>query len=437
MKPLLTFLAASCLAFPVLAQADLLPKANASFPTPDMDEVRLGQLLFFDPILSGNRTVSCATCHHPRFATSDGVSLGIGDGGIGLGPDRKPDPQNLPEERVPRNAPALFNLGAAQFQTLFHDGRLEANETDPFGFRTPLGEDMEQGFDGVLSAQTMFPVLSPDEMAGHYSENDVAQAVRQGFFTGPNGAWAILTARVAAIPAYREGFDTLLPPDKPLHFSDISNAIAAFMAFEWRADDSPFDLYLRNGTPLGQDATAGMALFYGKAGCGTCHAGQFQTDHRFHAIGMPQIGPGKSARFEPHHHDVGRMRVTGAAADAYRFRTPSLRNVLQTAPYGHDGAYKDIRGVLEQHLTPQAALDSYDPAQAVLPPLAGAVDFANLTDTDEIARITASIDLTPVALSDAEKDAIIAFLGSLTDQTSLNGRLGVPATVPSGLPVDQ
>lgn len=437
MKPVLTFLAASCLAFPVLAQADPLPKANASFSTPDMDEVHLGQLLFFDPILSGNRTVSCATCHHPRFATSDGVSLGIGDGGIGLGPDRRPDPDNYPEERVPRNAPALFNLGAAQFQTLFHDGRLEADSTDPFGFRTPLGEDMEYGFDGVLSAQTMFPVLSPDEMAGHYSENDVAQAVRQVFFTGPKGAWAILTERVAAIPAYRAGFDALLPSDKPLHFSDISNAIAAFMAFEWRADDSPFDLFLRDGTPLDQDATAGMALFYGKAGCGTCHTGQFQTDHQFHSIGMPQIGPGKSARFESHHHDVGRMRVTGAAADAYRFRTPSLRNVMQTAPYGHDGAYGDIRGVLEQHLSPETALRSYDPAQAVLPDLSGVVDLANLTDTDEIARIAASIDIAPVTLSNMEKDAIIAFLGSLTDQTSLNGRLGVPATVPSGLPVDQ
>ena len=68
------------------AVADTMPKPDALFPEPNMDQVRLGQLLFYDPILSGNKTVSCATCHHPRFATSDGVSLGLGDGGIGLGP---------------------------------------------------------------------------------------------------------------------------------------------------------------------------------------------------------------------------------------------------------------------------------------------------------------------------------------------------------------
>ena len=154
MKRLALFLIAS---FAQSASADTLPKDNAVFPEPNMAQVRLGQLLFYDPILSGNKTVSCATCHHPRFATSDGVSLGLGDGGIGLGPDRHVDPKNPPEQRIPRNSPALFNLGATEFSVLFHDGRLEADTTDPSGFRTPLGADMEGGFDGVLSAQTMFP----------------------------------------------------------------------------------------------------------------------------------------------------------------------------------------------------------------------------------------------------------------------------------------
>ena len=68
--------------------ANPLPTADAVFPKPDMAAIRLGQLLFYDPILSGNQTVSCTTCHHPRFATGDGLSLGIGDGGIDLSPDR-------------------------------------------------------------------------------------------------------------------------------------------------------------------------------------------------------------------------------------------------------------------------------------------------------------------------------------------------------------
>ena len=70
-----------------------------------------------------------------------------------------------------------------------------------------------------------------------------------------------------------------------------------------------------------------------------CHSGQFQTDHHFHAIAMPQIGPGKAERFEQHQRDEGRMRVTGRRQDAYAFRTPSLRNVTHTAPYGFLGIY--------------------------------------------------------------------------------------------------
>ena len=95
------------------------------------------------------------------------MSLSLGEGGIGLGPDRRADPENLPEQCLPRNAPALWNLGVAEFRVMFHDGRLEDHPGFPGGIRTPLGEDMVQGFDDALAAQAMFPVLSADEMAGH------------------------------------------------------------------------------------------------------------------------------------------------------------------------------------------------------------------------------------------------------------------------------
>ena len=131
-------------------QAGPLPHANAAFPEANMAEISLGQLLFYDPIISGNRTVACATCHHPRFGTSDGVSLGLGDGATGLGPARAPDPENLPEKRIPRNSPALFNLGATEFTTLFHDGRLEADPSRASGIRTPLGADTEAVLKDVL-----------------------------------------------------------------------------------------------------------------------------------------------------------------------------------------------------------------------------------------------------------------------------------------------
>lgn len=411
-----------------------LPAPDADFPPQDPRAVELGRLLFYDPILSGSRTVSCATCHHPRFATSDGVSLGLGDGGIGLGPDRGHDPANPPEQRIPRNSPALFNLGATEFTRFFHDGRLEADPARASGIRTPLGADMEAGFASALSAQSMFPVLSGDEMAGHYSENEIAQAVRQGVLTGPGGAWDRLAARVEAIAAYRAGFDAVIGP-RPIRFADIANVIAAFIAVEWRADQSPFDAYLRDGTAMAPAAMRGMALFYGKAGCDGCHSGLFQTDHDFHAIAMPQIGPGKAARFESHSRDTGRMRVTGRAADAYAFRTPSLRNVAETAPYGHSGAYARLEDVVRHHLDPVAALAAYDPAQAVLPGPGFASDFRVLADAAERARIAAANELAPVALSEAEIADLLAFLRALSDPVSLAGRMGVPETVPSGLPV--
>ncbi|KAB2884904.1 MAG: cytochrome-c peroxidase [Albidovulum sp.] len=405
-----------------------------------MDEARLGRLLFYDPILSGNRNISCATCHHPRFATSDGLSLGLGEGGIGLGPERKPDPANLPEQRIPRNAPALFNLGAHEFTVMFHDGRIEVDPSRPSGLRTPLEDEMVAGFASILSAQTMFPVLSPDEMAGHYQENDVSTAVREGIITPPGGAWDILSKRVAAIPAYRDMFSAAYPEiagGRPVGFTDISNAIAAFVAFEWRSDNSPFDVMQRGGGTLAPEAQAGMDLFFGKAACSGCHSGKFQTDHGFHAMGEPQLGPGKAERFERHSRDVGRMRVTNRPEDAFAFRTPSLRNVTATGPWGHAGAWSDLAAFLHHHADPSVGLSGYDRALALLPAIDLAKsDWAILDAPDEVHAIEAAAP-PGRPLSQVEVRQLIAFLDSLRDRAAIDGRLGVPEAVPSGLPVER
>ncbi|NOR62262.1 MAG: c-type cytochrome [Rhodobacteraceae bacterium] len=405
-----------------------LPQANAEFAAHDPAEIALGQLLFYDPVLSGNRGVACATCHHPRFGTSDGVSLGLGDGGTGLGPARRANPENLPPRHVARNAPALFNLGANQFSVLFHDGRLEALQG---GIRTPMGAEMVAGFDSPLAAQAMFPVLSADEMAGHYGENDISRAVSQGLITTEGGAWDIIAARVAALPEYRARFDGVIG-DTPIRFTDIANAIAAFTAVEWRADNSPFDQFLRSQAPLNKAAMRGLTLFYGKAACDSCHSGQFQTDHQFHAIAMPQFGPGKAAEFENHHRDTGRMRVTGQAADAYRFRTPSLRNITLTAPYGHSGAYANLEAIIRHHLDPIIALNNYDISQAILPVLPAPTDTWVQDRPAEMHAIASANSLPAWRLTDAEVADILAFLHTLEDPVS---RLGVPPSVPSGLPV--
>jgi len=412
------------------------PLTDADFAPVNEVEARLGQLLFYDPILSGNRAVACSTCHHPAFGTGDGLSLGLGDGGIGLGPKRVADPVNMPEQRIPRNAPALFNLGAHEFTVLFHDGRIEVDLDRPGGLRTPLDADMVTGFASLLSAQTMFPVLSPDEMAGHYSENDVAQAVRRGVITGQGGAWDIIAQRVRDTSDYAAEFIAVydhIDASDQITFADISNAIAAFMEFEWRSDNAPFDAVLRGQVALPEPAATGMALFYGEAGCAGCHSGPFLTDHAFHAMGAPQIGPGKAARFESHARDEGRFRVTGESADLYAFRTPSLRNVALTGPYGHAGAHRDLRSFVAAHLDPVSALETYDLGEAVLPALP-VDDARGLADKPAIAK---AVTFQPRTISDADVTALIAFLDALTDSAAIEGRLGIPEAVPSGLPIDR
>lgn len=418
------------------------PLSDADFPPHSRAEIELGQLLFWDAELSGNRNIACASCHHPRFGTSDGVSLGIGEGGTGLGPERRAIPENHPEQRIPRNSPALWNVGARGFTALFADGRIEVDRARPQGFRTPMEDEMVAGFASLLSAQTMFPVLSNDEMAGHYDENKISTLVRQGRITGPDGAWAALAARVAAIPDYAERFGAAyreIAAGRAIGFTDISNAIAAYMTFDFRSDQAPFDALLRGEAALEPRAQAGMALFYGKAGCATCHSGALLTDMRFHAMGEPQIGPGKAERFENHQRDTGRQRVSNDPADAFAFRTPSLRNVTLTAPYGHAGAYVDLAGYLRQHLDAGATLAGYRLGNALLPVLdTDKPDLAPGPAGADFTAIAAAVSTAPAALSDAEIADLVAFLTALEDPVAkAGGRMAPPDSVPSGLRLDR
>jgi len=414
-----------------------LPLDDSDYRSVNENEAKLGQLLFYDPILSGNKEVACATCHHPSLGTGDGLSLSLGDGGKGLGNKRIVDYENLPEQRVPRNAQPLFNLGAKQFKTLFHDGRVQVDLSRPSGLRTPLEEEMVEGFSSIISAQTMFPVLSADEMAGHYSENEISEAVRRGTLTGEGGAWDLISKRVGSVPAYSDFFIDIydhIEVAKDIKFTDISNAVAAFMEFEWRSDTSPFDDFLQGKINLNTSQENGMELFYGKANCSSCHAGALFTDHQFHATGQPQVGPGKAARFQSHSRDLGRFRVTGNIKDKYAFRTPSLRNVELTGPWGHAGAYNELEAFLGAHIDPYLALSNYDKSNVTLTKY-DTNDWKIMDDASEVKAIADAISIKPVIISEGEVTDLLAFLGTLTDTKAQKGRLGIPETVPSGLKI--
>ncbi len=135
--------------------------------------------------------------------------------------------------------------------------------------------------------------------------------------------------------------------------------------------------------------------------------------------------------------DRGLQYVTGDIEDRYRFRTPSLRNVTLTAPYGHSGAHPTLVGIVRHHLDPMAGLMRYDRAQAMLMPAQfGADDWGTMEDQDTLLEIAAGIELPPQDLTEGEIADILDFLTALTDIRAAKGRLGVTKTVPSGLPVE-
>lgn len=404
------------------------------------ERAKIGQLLFYDKILSGNRNISCGTCHHPRFGGGDGLSLGIGEGGAGVGPARSPgEGDSRIKKRIPRNASALWNLGARQFTVLFHDGRLAIADDFDNGFNSPAEEWLPAGLETVLGTQAIFPMTAQFEMAGNPKENEVAGALHDRI----DYVWPILAKRVRIIPEYGRYFvDAFDDLDKPedITIAHIGEALAAFIALEFKSSDAPFDAFLAGDqSALSEIQKTGLDLFYGKAGCSDCHSGPLLTDQKFHALALPPFGPGRTRRFDPYTRDVGRMGETDRLEDAYRFRTPSLRNVALTAPYGHNGAYPTLEGIIRHHLDPLASLDRWQPAMARLPhaPWLSAIDFVVWSDRFEMQRLRQHLDIEPRQLNETEIAALVAFMHALTGESARSLPFGIPDRVPSGLAVDR
>ena len=419
------------------AQLPAAPLTEADFNAYDPKLAEIGRLLFYDPVLSGNRNISCGTCHHHDLATGDGLALGVGEGGEGIGPKRTTGRgAGRIEKRVPRNAPALFNLGAREIRVLFHDGRLSADDLFGNGFNSPAEEYLPKGLKGILAAQALFPMTSETEMAGNPEENEIAGAA----YDRIDYVWPLLVERVRGIGDYVAMFrqaDPAIRGPGDLSIVHIANALGDFINSEWRVTDSAFDRYLAgDASALPAEARAGLELFYGKARCAACHSGKLLSDQGFHALALPHFGPGRTRRFDPYVRDVGLMGESDRLEDAYRFRTPMLRNVALTGPWGHNGAYATLEGIVRHHLDPLKGLAAWRPGLVWLPEDArfAKADFIALDDARERARLKARVDIEPVALDDREVGELIAFLNALTGGGK--GRLGRPDKVPSGLKVD-
>ena len=164
-------------------------------------------------------------------------------------------------------------------------------------------------------------------------------------------------------PAYAQMFvDVFETVEKAedVTIAHIGESLAAYIALDFESRNSDFDKFLA-GDPAALNASQkrGMDLFYGKADCSSCHSGPLLTDRKFHALAIPPFGPGRTRRFDPYFRDVGRMAESDRIGDAYRFRTPSLRNVALTAPLGHNGAFPDLNGIIRYHLRPLGSLNRW------------------------------------------------------------------------------
>ncbi len=416
------------------AGAVALVKVAAASPA----RVELGRMLFFDPILSGNREVSCATCHHPDLFTGDGRALPIGSGGTGLGPDRV---TGSAKEFVARNSPDLFNRAQPEIHTMFWDLRIEAGPDHVI--ISPAGGLLPKGARTMFAAQAMFPVIARQEMRGERSEKD--NEIGEIFDSQPTEIWAGLMARLVAIEEYRRLFKLAFPevPEQSLTFREAALALADFQSSAFDLVDSPWDEFMSqkptsrwdsltfSDAPIPPGAMHGAQLFFGEAGCSKCHSGAMFTDQRPHNIAVPQLGPGK-APFKP--FDVGFQAVSGSPADAFKFRTPPLRNVARTGPYMHNGAFATLGEAIRHHINPEESWDNWDTSH-----LPEALQSTARRDIETRTRVFATAESAEPSrrLTSEELQNIELFLRYLTVKSVVQLGDLIPKSVPSGLPVDR
>lgn len=400
-------------------------------PMPPRPEVRdglsrLGQMLVFDPVLSGNHDIACMTCHHPTLATGDARSLAIGQGGSGLGLARV----HPAESFIPRNAPPLFNLHLLKH--LFWDGRVQVGENGMVS--TPLGNavtpQMQAVFEfGAVSALGLLPVLSREEMRGAAGENELADIPD----ADPEAVWAALMDRLGAIPKYRSLFEAAYPGTAfdDMTFAHASNAMAGFFLHAFTFDRSPWDLFLAgNDVALTDDQLQGAFNFM-NAPCSVCHNGPGFSDDDFHNVALAQFGPGQGNGISGR-DDFGRENVTHDPADRYRFRTTMLRNVELTAPYGHAGEFEHLAPFIDHYSQSADKLRAYGPTDIPDPVLQG-------TLLDNVEEIIATRDplILPVSFDEEFTQRVTDFMLALTDRRAVDLERFVPKKVPSGLPVDR
>jgi len=309
----------------------------AGFPDPVYDlsknqlteeGVKLGRMLFYDPVLSKNNKVSCGSCHQQKAAFShQGQVFSAGVHG----------------ELSRRNSPPIQNM--AWSRSFFWDGGVHDLDFVPFN---PVQNPLEMG-ENVRDVIVKLKAMTANSDNPDYPE----------MFKAAFGTRDITTER-------------------------MMKALSQFMVTLISAD-SRYDQYVAgHEKALNQKEKEGLQVFRQK--CAGCHAGELFTDHKFKNNGLAPLK----------NKDLGRYEVTRLDTDRYKFKVPSLRNVRITAPYMHDGRFKTLEEVLEHYSENVMASNTLDPL------------LINKNGKNGIA------------LTFSEKEKIMAFLGSLTDEKFIN-----------------
>ncbi len=403
---------------------------------PESELARLGRDLFFDPILSGDQNIACATCHHPEFAMTDGRVLPIGAGGHGLGEDRSfrklinatsgsangdliVNP--FVDVFIPRNSPTIIN--SALLRSQFWDGRVE-RQPSAEAVRTLEDAINDLDFSDPLLAQALFPITSRHEMAGVAFGDYPPMVIR-----------LLLLERLRGNEDYADRFASVFGAPH-ITLRQLGEAIAAFER-QLIFTASAWDDYLAGNTKaLTEAQKRGALLFYGErkreVNCAACHSGDLFTDTEFHNLLVPQLGPGKDNGADGN-DDFGRANVSYDYRDQYRFRTPSLRNAELTAPYFHSGAYGNLADVIRHHADPWRANMIYDPTRQLPPEFR---DQLLPYDFERQAHSVAFPMQAGLPLNEDDIADLVEFLLSLTDPAARDLSHITPDAAPSGLPLD-
>jgi len=282
----------------------------AAGPVIDARKSELGRLLFWDPVLSGDQDVACATCHLPSHGYGDGLARSIGVGGVGRGAER----EQGDVDKVPRNAQSILNVA---WNGINEFGLFDSQQAPMFWDNRAHS----------LQEQALEPLKSDLEMRGsRYSEEEIIPE---------------LLNRLNNIAEYRQLFAEAYDRQQ-ISEKELADALASFQS-TIVANNSPFDRWMRGeSNAMSEREILGMQEFV-TAGCAKCHSGPMFSDFELHILGTPEA----KGLLEPDSGDGN-----------FAFRTPTLRQLDFTAPYLHGGQRETLQSVIEFYDEPSRSLNA-------------------------------------------------------------------------------